>query len=156
MDDPKETRLIQTRDGIARVPRTQMGVPLREYLRNTDLPENLERAVIFATPGGPVAVEPDPAPWTEAHDAKVRDYAASIKEQIDEKGYYAKSLDHFAGRLARETGYPRPEMKALIVSTFDAAEGKDPFAYLQDRRAEQGLPVREQEPGMDREQEPEL
>ncbi len=49
----------------------------------------------------------------------------------------------FASRLADETGHSRDEMKAVIVKAFESENGKDPFTYLQDRRQERGLPVRE-------------
>ena len=68
MSDPKTHRMIQTRDGVAEVPRTQEGVPLKEYFQNTELPADLERAVVYVTPKGPALAKPDPVPWTEAHD----------------------------------------------------------------------------------------
>ncbi|MCA8883375.1 MAG: hypothetical protein KDA50_06465 [Rhodobacteraceae bacterium] len=156
MKNPKDDRMIETRDGWASVPRSVRGVPLTEYLRNVELPDNLERAVVYPTPGGPVALEPDPVPWTEHHDERVQHYAETLREQIEEKGYYANSLKSFARRLSTETGYPQSEMKALIVSSFDAANGMDPFSYLQQQRAEKGLPVRERNPEMSQAQEPEL
>lgn len=156
MDDPKDVRMIQTRDGVARVPRNQVGVSIRDYFQNTEMPKDLDRAQVFVSAAGPVLAPPDPVPWSQDHDAAAQAYAEKLKEQIDEKGYYKRSLETYAGRLADETGYPRDEMQAVIVAKFDAAFQKDPFAYLQDVRAAQGLPVRGNDPAMTAEQEPDL
>jgi len=120
MDGPKDFRMIQTRDGVARVPRSQEGVALRDYFQNTELPKELERAQVFVSASGPVLAQPDPIPWSEQHDKAAIDYAHRIKAQIDEKGYYKRTLYTFASKLADETGYPRDEMQAVIVSKFDA------------------------------------
>lgn len=154
MADPKETRMVQTRNGVAQVPRAQTGIPIRDYLQNAELPKNLERAVIFETASGPVALEADPIPWTHKHDEKVGYYAETLKEQIEDKGFYAKSLDRFANRLSSETGYPTEEMKATISSKFTELYGNDPFQHLQNVRAERGLPVRERQPAQDQRLEP--
>ncbi|SFO40855.1 hypothetical protein SAMN04488056_105254 [Cohaesibacter marisflavi] len=156
MDDPRETRLIHTRDGVARIPRSQQGTPLRDYFQNTELPENLEQAHVFHSANGPVLATPDPVPWQEMHDKKVQDYADRIKNQIDEKGYYSKTLSQYADRLADQTGYPKDEMKAMIVAKFDETYSHDPFDYLQQVRADQGLPVRERDNTPSREQDPEM
>lgn len=156
MDGPEEFRMIQTRCGVEGVPRAQEGVPIREYFQNTELPDDLERAVVYVTASGPVLAPPDPIPWSEKHNREAQDYADRLKSQIDEKGYYKRSLDSFAGRLSDETGYPKDEMKAVIVSKFDGTYRQDPFDYLQQVRAQQGLPVREQIPEMSEQQEPEL
>lgn len=95
MDDPEQYRMIQTRDGVARVPRAQEGVPIREYFQNTELPEDIERTVVFASAAGPVLAAPDPIPWSEQHDSEAQDYADRLKAQIDEKGYYKRSLESF-------------------------------------------------------------
>lgn len=156
MDGPEDFRMIQTRDGVARVPRTQEGVPLREYFQNTELPEDLGRTMVYASAGGPVLAALDPVPWSEQHDREAQEYADRLKALIDEKGYYKRSLESFAGRLSEETGYPKAEMQAVIVSKFDRTYQQDPFEYLQKVRAEQGLPVNEQKPDMGQTQEPEL
>lgn len=156
MDNPKETRLVQTRDGVARIPRTQQGVPVRDYFQNTELPKELDRAQVFVSPSGPVLANPDPVPWTQVHDQEAQDFADKLKEQIDDKGYYSKSLDRYAERLSETTGYPQDEMKAMIVSKFDAANGQEPYDYLQDTRLEKGLPVREREVSQEQNQEPEM
>ena len=156
MDGPEEFRMIQTRGGVARVPRTQEGVPIREYFQNTELPDDLERTVVYASAGGPVLATPDPIPWSERHDREAQDYAERLKTQIDERGYYKRSLESFAGRLSDETGYPKDEMKAVIVSKFDGTYQQDPFDYLHQTRTQQGLPVRDQNPEMSQQQEPEL
>ncbi|WP_299628369.1 hypothetical protein [uncultured Tateyamaria sp.] len=149
MDDPKETRMIQTRDGVERIPRTQIGVGLRDYFQNTELPEDIERAQVFATSRGPVLAPRDPVPWTEAHAQKVKNFAQDVKSYIDEKGSYKWKLGNCAETLSNETGYPASEMKAHIVAAFEDAQGQDPFKYLQGVRAEQGLPVRGQEQAPD-------
>lgn len=156
MDDPKTYRMIQTRDGVARVPRTQEGVPIREYFKNTELPEDLDRAEVFVSGTGPVLAAPDPVPWTAQHDQQAQDYAAKLKAQIDDQGYYKRSLETFAGRLADETGYPKAEMRAMIVAKFDGSYQKDPFDYLQEVRAAKGLPVRARPAQIDQSQEPDL
>lgn len=156
MDDPKDTRMIQTRDGVARVPRSQVGVPIREYFQNTELPKDLDRAQVFVSASGPVLATPDPVPWSEMHEQKAQGYADALKEQIDEKGYYKRTLATFAGRLSEETGYPRQEMQAVIVSKFNATYEKDPFAYLQSVREAQGLPVRERGLDQGRSYEPDM
>ncbi|MEP1932166.1 MAG: hypothetical protein ABJO52_20890 [Nisaea sp.] len=156
MDDPKETRLVQTRDGVARIPREQQGVPIREFFRNSELPNDLERAQVFQSETGPVLANPDPVPWTEIQDKEAQTYAENIKSQIDEKGYYSKSLSHYADRLSDATGYSKDEMKAMIVSKFDATYEQDPFDYLQGVRAEKGLPVRERTAQPEQNQEPEM
>ena len=145
MDDPKDTRMVQTRDGVERIPRTQEGVPMRGYFGNTEFPKDLERAVVYVTRSGPVALDPDPVPWSEKHDEQVRQYANVVRETIDKQGKYASKLTQISERLSTETGYPETEMKALIISAFEAENGKDPFNYLQDVRAERGLPTREKE-----------
>jgi hypothetical protein len=122
MDDPKEFRMIQTRDGVARIPRSQEGVALRDYFQNTELPKDIDRAKVFVSGTGPVLAAPDPVPWSAEHDKEAQDYADRLKAQIDEKGYYKRSLEAFAGRLADITGYPREEMQAVIVSKFDGCE----------------------------------
>lgn len=155
MDDPKQTRMIQTRNGIARIPRNEEGISMREYFQNTELPENLERARVFSSASGPILAAPDPVAWTEMQDKQVHEYSNKLKAQIDEKGYYAKSLDVFAGKLSADTGYTKEEMKAQIVARFEADHDRDPFDYLQSVREAQGLPVRER--GATQElQEPEL
>jgi hypothetical protein len=141
--DPTTQRHIQTRDGVASIPRNQTGVSFKEYFRNTELPENLERTVIHETEKGPVLAAPDPETWSQKHDDMARDYADRLKTQIEEKGYYSKSLSAFAGRLADATGHPREEMKAVIAKSFEANHGKDPYTYLSDQRAAQGKPVRD-------------
>ena len=143
--DPTTHRMIQTRSGVVAVPREQKGVPFTEYFRNTDLPADLDRTLVYATPEGPVLARPDPVGWTPAHGEKAAEYAARIKEQVDDKGYYKKTLGMYADRLADETGHPSEEMKAVIVEAFQREHGKDPFTYLQDRRRDQGLPLREAE-----------
>ena len=156
MDGPEDFRMIQTRDGVARVPRAQEGVPLREYFQNTELPEDLDRTMVYASAGGPVLAAPDPVPWSAQHDREAQEYADRLKTQIDEKGYYKRSLESFPGRLSDETGYPKTEMQAVIVSKFDGTYQQDPFDYLQKVRAEQGLPVNEQKPDMGQTHEPDL
>lgn len=156
MDNPKETRLVQTRDGVARIPRSQQGVPIRDYFQNTELPRDLERAQVFASPNGPVLANPDPVEWTEAHDKDVQNYADKLKQQIDDKGYYKRSLANFADRLSDTTGYPKDEMQAMIVSSFETTHGHNPFDYLQQARAEKGLPIREREAEQGQTQEPEM
>ena len=37
-------------------------------------------------------------------------------------------------------------MKAVIISKFDEMYDRDPFSFLQDQRAAQGLPTRDQPP----------
>lgn len=142
MDDPKTTRLLQTRDGVARIPRTQEGIPLKDYFQNVELPDNLDRAVVYVTRHGPVLAKPDPVAWNEEHDKAAEEYAEKLKSQIDERGYYAKTLNIYAGRLADSTGYSSEEMKALIVSKFETAFEKQPFEYLQESREAKGLPTR--------------
>ncbi|MGJ8628273.1 MAG: hypothetical protein ACSHXB_15035 [Sulfitobacter sp.] len=156
MDDPKTHRMIQTRNGVERVPRTQEGVAIRDYFQNTDLPKDLERAQVFISGTGPVLALPDPVAWSAEHDKVAQGYADKLKTQIDEKGYYKRSLETFAGRLADETGYPRDEMQAMIVSKFDGTYQQDPFDYLQGVRAAKGLPIRGNDPDLSAEQEPEL
>ena len=74
---------------------------------NVEMPEDLERAVVYATPSGPALAKPDPKPWSNEHAKQADEHASKLKEQIDERGYYAKTLDVYAGRLADETGYNR-------------------------------------------------
>jgi len=64
---------------------------------------------------------------------------------IEEKGYYSKTLNLYAKNLSEETGHPKDETKAIIVKAFENEHGKDPFKYLQEVRAEQGLPVRDKQ-----------
>ncbi|TLP43454.1 hypothetical protein FDK21_18050 [Cohaesibacter sp. CAU 1516] len=156
MDDPRETRLIPTRDGVARVPRSQQGTPLKDYFQNAELPDNLEQAQVFQSANGPVVATPDPVPWQEVHDKEAQGYADKIKNQIDEKGYYSKTLSAYADRLSDQTGYPKDEMKAMIASKFNEAFEKDPFDYLQQVRAEQGLPTRERDNTPSRDHDPEM
>lgn len=141
--DPKTHRNIQTREGVVAIPREEKGVPLKAYFKNADLPEDLDRAMVYTTPGGPVLARPDPVAWGEEHNEKARHYADQIKAMIDEKGYYSRTLSMYARRLADETGHDRDEMKAVIVKAFEQDYGRDPFSYLQDRRQEAGLPVRD-------------
>lgn len=141
--DPKTHRLLHTRDGVESIPREQQGLPLREYLLNQELPKDLENAQVFVTAKGPVAAAPDPVPWAETHTKMADKFVETLKEQIDEKGYYARTLDQFAGRLSQATAYPKDEMKALLVKEFEQTYGKEPYDYLQEARIEQGLPVRE-------------
>ena len=142
--NPETHRSIQTRNGVVSIPREQKGVPLTEYFRNAALPHDLEDAVVYATQEGPVLARPDPVPWNETHTERAAQYAEQIKDLIDEKGYYARSLNAFAGRLSDDTGISRDEMKAVIAQTFERAYGQDPFTYLQERRMQAGLPVRDQ------------
>lgn len=156
MDDPKEIRMIQTRDGVARVPRSQVGVSLRDYFQNTELPENLERAQVFVTEQGPVAAPPDPVAWTEEHTKKVQQYAHQVKEYVDDKGKYGWKLTSCANALSRETGYRQAEMKAHIVAAFTDEFGQDPYQYLREQRIAKGLPVRDRQPEMGRQPEPDF
>ena len=91
-------------------------------------------------------------PWDTIE--KAQGYAEKIMGQIEERGYYARTLDRYAGRLAEETGYPKEEMKAIIVSRFDQAYGRDPYSYLNEQRARRGLPTREAAPDTGHEPEP--
>ena len=141
-DNPSTHRMLHTRGGVVSIPRTQKGVPAAEYFQNADLPGDLDRAVVYVTEKGPVLGKPDPVAWNERHTEKARDYARQVKTMIDDRGYYSRTMSMFAGRLADETGHSRDEMKAVIVKEFEAENGKDPFTYLQDRRQERGLPVR--------------
>lgn len=141
--DPKTHRLLHTRSGVQSIPREQKGVPLREYLQNQELPKDLETAQIFVTETGPVAAAPDPVPWDETHTKIATGFVQTLKEQIDEKGYYANSLENFARRLSEATAYPREQMKALLIKEFEATYGKEPYDHLQDTRIAKGLPVRE-------------
>ena len=141
--DPNTHRMIQTREGVVAVPRTQKGIPLNEYFHNAEFPKDLNRSLVFATSSGPVLAKPDPVAWNRQHDVQASDYAERLKAQIEEKGYYARTLNLYAGRLADITGHPVEEMKAVIVNAFERDHGKDPFNYLQDRRREQGLSIRE-------------
>ena len=149
--DPKSQRHIQTRDGVASVARNQVGVPLKEYFRNTEIPENLDRALVFQTGKGPVLASPDPEPWSAKHEDRAREYAKKIKTQIDEKGFYSKTLAVFAGRLADATGQPKDEMKAVIAKSFEVMNDKDPYTYLNDLRVAQGKPTRSQSQRIDQE-----
>lgn len=141
--DPSKVRSIQTRDGVITIPREQQGVPLKEYFKNVELPNDLDRAVVHVTPSGPVVSTADPVPWNEQHNEKAAAYADKIKEVIEEKGYYSKTLNTYAGRLSKETGISPDEVKSVIVKAFETNHGKDPFQYLQDQRQAQGLPVRD-------------
>ena len=141
--DPKTHRMIHTRDGVATVPRAQQGVPVKEYFRNAELPNDLETAVVYVTENGPVLARPDPVEWNQEHSEQAKDYAWRIKAQIDEVGYYKRSLHFYAARLAEETGHPKDEMKAVIADAFVRENGKDPFTYLQEVRQAKGLPVRD-------------
>jgi hypothetical protein len=156
MADPTTHRLVRTRDGVARIPRAERGVPIAEYFQNVELPNDISRMAVFNTPNGPALATPDPMPWTQEHTKQVNDYADRLKAQIDERGYYARSLENFAERLSGSTGYAQEEMKAAIVARFEEVNGADPYAYLNERRQAQGLPVREQAsraPGHDYEQD---
>gem|GEM_PF-3116115 len=145
-NDPRHQRFFQTRDGVTAIPRDQQGVKLAEYFKNAELPEQLDQAVVYATSKGPVVATPDPEEWSARHDEMAQGYADRLKTQIDERGYYAKSLGQFAGRLAETTGRSQDEMKALISQRFTQTHGKDPYAYLNDLRVSQGKPVRQTEP----------
>ena len=141
--DPTTHRIIQTMDGTVSIPRKQNGVPLTEYFRNTDLPNDLERSIVYATPKGPVLSTPDPVPWNEKHNVKARDYATRIKTLIDEKGYYSKTLNMYAEKLASETGVSITDTKAVISQAFEKEYQSAPFNYLQQQRENQGLPVKD-------------
>ncbi|MEM8615851.1 MAG: hypothetical protein AAGF20_02845 [Pseudomonadota bacterium] len=88
---------------------------------------------------------PDPEAWSPKHDAMVKDYAEKLKAQIDDKGYYSKTLTVYAGRLADATGQPVDQMKATIPKSFEAQHGKDPYTYLNEIRVAQGKPTRIQD-----------
>ncbi|MEM8751132.1 MAG: hypothetical protein AAGF28_12595 [Pseudomonadota bacterium] len=143
--DPAKERLVQTRDGVVTIPREQQGVPLKDYFKNAELPPEIDRAVVYATSSGPVLSPPDPVPWNEQHNEQARSYAGKIKTLIEEKGYYSKALNAYADRLSDQTGRSREETKAIIVKSFENAQGTDPFRYLQDQRAAQGIPVRDRQ-----------
>jgi len=146
--DPKTQRHIQTREGVTSIPRSQEGVKIKEYFRNTDLPRDLDRAVVYATEKGPVVAAPDPETWSAKHDDMAREYANRLKLQIDERGYYSKTLNVFADRLSEATGHSRDEMKAVITKSFETTQGKDPYTYLSELRQSQGKPVRDQMMGV--------
>lgn len=141
--DPKTERLFQTKQGVTAVPRAQEGVPFKEYFANTEMPKDLERARVYATDKGPVLAKPDPEAWCETHQARADQFAEKLRAQIEEKGYYAKSLRLYSEQLAEQTGSEPSEMKAVIAKSFEAQTGKEPYAYLQDHRAAQGLPTRD-------------
>jgi len=143
--DPNTQRHIQTRDGVTSIPRSQQGEKLRDYFRNAELPPDLDRAVVYVTDKGPVIAAPDREAWSQKHDDMARDYADKLKQQIDEKGYYSKSLSIFADRLSDATGHSRGEMKAVIAKSFEARHGADPYTYLSEQRIAQGKPVRGQD-----------
>lgn len=142
--DPSTHRLIQTRDGVETIPKSQPGVPVSEYFRNAELPHDLARMVVFSTANGPILGKPDPVAWSAEHTEQAKDYAGRLKTLIDEKGYYRRTLGLYADRLAEQTGHPREEVKAAIAGAFEQENGKDPFSYLQDARRAQGLPVRDE------------
>ncbi|WP_238365452.1 hypothetical protein [Mesobacterium pallidum] len=143
--DPNTHRHIQTRDGVASIPRSQQGVMLKDYFRNTELPQDLDRAMVYVTEKGPVIATPDPESWSEKHDQMARDYADKLKLQIDDKGYYSKTLNLFAERLSEATGHSRDEMKAVIAKSFETRHSTDPYTYLSEQRLAQGKPVRGQD-----------
>lgn len=144
MADPTTHRLVRTRDGVARIPRAERGVPIAEYFQNVELPSDLSRMAVFNTPSGPALATPDPMPWTQEHTKQVNDYADRLKAQIDERGYYARSLENFAERLSTATAYAQSEIQLMIIERFKEVHGKEPRSYLQERRQAQGLPVRDQ------------
>ncbi|MEP3247772.1 MAG: hypothetical protein ABJN40_07400 [Sneathiella sp.] len=153
--DPNTHRVIQTREGTVTVSRNQPGTPLNQYFKNAELPDNLEKAMVYQTDDGAVLAKPDPVPWNDQHTERASEHAASLKELIDDKGYYRKNLDLYATRLADETGQSPDEVKAIISGEFQSSFGKSPYQYLQEHRQEQGLPTKsdpEKRPSHDVEQ----
>ena len=106
VDDLTKIRMIQTKDGVARIPREQQGVPIREFFQNVEMPADLDRAVVYATASGPVLGKPDPQPWNEQHEQKVTDYAQRVMGQIEERGYYSKTLNNYASRWPMRPAIP--------------------------------------------------
>lgn len=155
--DPSTHRILQTRNGTVAIPRKQEGVPLAEYFSNAELPapDDMARARVFETSKGLMLVKAEPEGWTQAQDEKAKGYAAQIREQIDTKGYYSKTLAMHAKRMAEETGLPPEETKAVIVREFENLTGRDPYNFLNDLRAEQGLPAKDRAPQQDQTPAPE-
>ncbi len=144
--NPTTHRTIEGPDYSINVPRNQAGVPLVEFFGNAPLPDDLKNAVVYKTDQGHVLAPRDPVALSQEHDAKAAEYATTLRAQIDEKGYYAKTMTLYAEQLSQKTGQPVQDMKAVISRNFQAETGKDPYAYLQEQRQARGLPVRQNEP----------
>lgn len=144
--NPTTHRMIQGRDMTYVIPRSREGVPLTEFFGNAQLPDDLHRAMVHKTENGFVLAPRDPVAWNQDHDAKAAEYASALKSQIEEKGYYRKTMALYAERLSKETGQPLDEMKAVISRNFQAETGKAPYSYLQEQRQAQGLPTQQNAP----------
>lgn len=145
MSDPKDVRTLHGRDGVVTIPRAQQGVAFEDYFRNVKLPEDPTRMVVYVTEQGPILGDPDPVPWSEQHDRIQTDAVERLKGFIDEHGKYSARLNHSATRLARETGLAVDEAKTRIIGEFAATYGKEPYHYLDDLRAAQGLSNRQEQ-----------
>jgi len=144
--NPNTHRMIQGRDMTYVIPRSREGVPLTEFFGNAHMPDDLHKAMVHKTENGYVLAPRDPVAWNQGHDAKASEYASALKSQIEEKGYYRKTMTLYAERLSKETGQPVDEMKAVISRNFQAETGKDPYTYLQEQRQAQGLPTQQSAP----------
>lgn len=92
---------------------------------------------------GPVVVSPDPIVLNDMYHKKAHGHAVTVKTLIDTKGYYSKTLNASAGRLASETGHTNEEIKTLITSIFETEYSVSPYEHLQNQRKQQNLPIRE-------------
>lgn len=146
--------MIETRDGVVSVPRMQAGTPLREYLRNTQLPDDLPGSVVYETAVGPVALAPDPIPWNETHDQRVRQHAEQLQRQIDKWIKYRPMLDSFSKRLSEETPVLKSDVAARIAAQFHENTGLSLFGYQREVRMERGLDRQSNQ--RDLSQEPEM
>jgi len=144
--DPETHRIVQTKTGTVAVSRKQVGKPLSEFFGNVELPEDIARARVHDTPKGPLLLAAEPQGWTKEQAQRDVKHASDIKELIETKGYYARPMDRMAARMADQTGMPREDMKAVIVREFENLTGRDPYNFLNERRAEQGLPAKDRDP----------
>lgn len=137
MADGEDERIVNTRDGMERIPRKE-GVPFKDYFRNAEWPRDPSRAVVHATPSGPVLAKPDPVPWNAAHDEAAQDYAKRLKWVIDKRGYYGKTLQRYTSELRDMTTEAEDQVRTRIVAAFVDIAGMEPKAYREQRDAERG------------------
>lgn len=139
--DPKTHRAVQTKEGLAFVPREQRGTPFAEYFKNAERLPGTEDKLVYVTEKGPVWDSPDPVEWNSDHDKMAERAADEIKAAIDKSRHarYRLTLDKKRDQLSNYTTLPIKQVEAKIIATFTEKNGQDIKAYQDKIRAERGL-----------------
>lgn len=129
---------VVTKQGVLQVPANVRPVSLEEfYGPDAEIPKGLDPDTkVYRTKDGPIfAREVERQAWSREHQMTADGMATDLKGVIDERGTYRKTLDGMAKSLSVQTGWHPKETESAIVASFEMQFQKDPYRYLDQRRA---------------------